>query len=224
MMGLEVNVSLLIKHLDIIFLAFLAVLTSRAISVFIPIIILKNFGQFIPIKEATIIWWGGLRGALSMVLVLSLPDTLQAKELLVTITFGVVVLSITIQGILMRPLLKILKLISHQTFAMSFICKNLARLKAIKAQKKILNKIAPYELLEIKKLIFNLENQKNNILKIINKKKHDVDFVFASKKRIKNIENQLLKITVNSYRNSVENNIITEHEANNLISELDIKE
>jgi hypothetical protein len=159
-----------------------------------------------------------------MVLVLSLPDTLQAKELLVTITFGVVVLSITIQGILMRPLLKILKLISHQTFAMSFICKNLARLKAIKAQKKILNKIAPYELLEIKKLIFNLENQKNNILKIINKKKHDVDFVFASKKRIKNIENQLLKITVNSYRNSVENNIITEHEANNLISELDIKE
>jgi CPA1 family monovalent cation:H+ antiporter len=41
---------------------------------------------------------GGLRGALSMVLALSLPETFPSREQIVTTTFGVVVLSILLQG------------------------------------------------------------------------------------------------------------------------------
>ena len=52
--------------------------------------------------------WGGLRGALSMVLALSLPHDFPHRDMIVTMTFGVVVLSILVQGITMSPLLKAL--------------------------------------------------------------------------------------------------------------------
>lgn len=50
--------------------------------------------------------WGGLRGGLSMVLVLALPKAFPHRELLVTMTFGVVILSILIQGLSMTVLLR----------------------------------------------------------------------------------------------------------------------
>ena len=49
--------------------------------------------------------WGGLRGALPMVLVLSLPG-FPHRELLVSMTFGVVMLSILVHGLTMSPLLR----------------------------------------------------------------------------------------------------------------------
>ena len=58
--------------------------------------------------------WGGLRGALPMVLVLSLPRDFPLRELLVTMTFGVVLLSILIQGVTMPPLLKWLGIVKWQ--------------------------------------------------------------------------------------------------------------
>ena len=53
-----------------------------------------------------ILTWGGLRGALPMVLVLSLPKDFPHRELLVSMTFGVVILSILVHGLTMSPLLR----------------------------------------------------------------------------------------------------------------------
>ncbi|MEO6878902.1 MAG: sodium:proton antiporter [Gemmatimonadaceae bacterium] len=53
---------------------------------------------------ATVMWWGGLRGALSMVLALSLPAGFPQRDLLVDMTFGVVLISIVLQGLTMQPL------------------------------------------------------------------------------------------------------------------------
>jgi len=223
MMGLEINPSLLIKHLDLIFLAFFAVLTSRAISVYLPLPILKKFGQIIPLKNATIMWWGGLRGALSMVLVLSLPDNLPIKKLLITITFGVVVLSIVVQGVLMGQLLRILNLISNRTTAMSFISKSLAKLRAIKSQQKELKKINIDKLPGIQILKTKLKIQKAKILKSLKNKRNNYNFINASKKKIQDIEEQLINITIDSYRESYKNNIIIEKETIDLISELHYK-
>ena len=50
--------------------------------------------------------WSGLRGGLSMVLALSLPASLPGRETIVTMTFGVVVLSIVVQGLTIGPLLR----------------------------------------------------------------------------------------------------------------------
>jgi CPA1 family monovalent cation:H+ antiporter len=49
-----------------------------------------------------------------MVLVLGLPDALPHRDLLVTMTFGVVILSILVQGLTMGPLLKWLGLAGHR--------------------------------------------------------------------------------------------------------------
>jgi monovalent cation:H+ antiporter, CPA1 family len=54
--------------------------------------------------------WGGLRGALSMVLALALPEAFAQREFVVTMTFGVVLLSIIVQGTTAGPLPRALKL------------------------------------------------------------------------------------------------------------------
>ena len=56
--------------------------------------------------------WGGFRGAIPMVLVLTLPQQFPHRELLINMTFGVVILSILIQGLSISPLLKYLKIVT----------------------------------------------------------------------------------------------------------------
>ena len=50
--------------------------------------------------------WGGLRGALPMVLVLSIPDSFPHKDFFITMTFGVVIISMLVHGLTISPLLK----------------------------------------------------------------------------------------------------------------------
>lgn len=75
---------------------FIALLT-RAFLVYFP---LSTFPKFFNLNkdDAKIITWGGLRGGLSLALVLSLPSSLEKEELLVA-TYIVVLFSILIQGL-----------------------------------------------------------------------------------------------------------------------------
>ena len=50
--------------------------------------------------------WGGLRGGLAMVLALSLPADFIGRDLVITATFGVVLVSILLQGTTMAPLVR----------------------------------------------------------------------------------------------------------------------
>ncbi len=75
----------------------LIVLLSRAIVVFIPVWLMPRFTNLNK-KEAGIVIWGGLRGGLSIALVLSLPES-EAKELLTIATYTCVVVSIMLQGL-----------------------------------------------------------------------------------------------------------------------------
>ena len=54
---------------------------------------------------AQVMVWGGLRGSLSMVLVLTLPAEFAGRNLLVALVFGVVGLSLFLQGLTIGPLL-----------------------------------------------------------------------------------------------------------------------
>jgi CPA1 family monovalent cation:H+ antiporter len=49
---------------------------------------------------------GGLRGALSMVLSISLPESFPYRDRIIVITFGVVIVSILLQGSLTAVLAK----------------------------------------------------------------------------------------------------------------------
>jgi CPA1 family monovalent cation:H+ antiporter len=78
-------------------MAIFIVLAARFISVSIPILMLKRFRTFSP-NVIKILTWGGLRGGISVALALSLP-TGEQRQLILAITYCVVVFSILVQGL-----------------------------------------------------------------------------------------------------------------------------
>ena len=80
------------------------VLFSRIIIVYLPHLIVPKLLNFTN-KEARIISWGGLRGGLSLALVLSLPDS-ETKNVLLIATYFIVLFSIMIQGLTIEKLAK----------------------------------------------------------------------------------------------------------------------
>ncbi|MEP0263040.1 sodium:proton antiporter [Dokdonia sp.] len=97
---LEFNLNYLILGI----ITIVIVLLSRFISVFIPYSLLKHEEEK-PIKTITILTWGGLRGGISIALALSLSKSLSS-ELIVYITYVVVLFSIIAQGLSIGTLAK----------------------------------------------------------------------------------------------------------------------
>jgi CPA1 family monovalent cation:H+ antiporter len=78
-------------------IAIVVVLFARFVSIYIPVRIIpfrKRFGK----QSIIILVWGGLRGGVSIALALSIDDDLN-KNLLLAITYFVVLFSIIVQGL-----------------------------------------------------------------------------------------------------------------------------
>jgi CPA1 family monovalent cation:H+ antiporter len=87
-------------------LGILVVLVARAVAVFpCCALFIKSELRVSPGHQVAL-FWGGLRGALALALVLSLPRTLPFHDQIVTISFAVVAFSIFVQGLTMAPLLR----------------------------------------------------------------------------------------------------------------------
>jgi CPA1 family monovalent cation:H+ antiporter len=112
LIGFEVQIGALLAIWKIILLAYLAVGLGRTVVVTGVSALLRLTRERMPWSWTAVLWWGGLRGALPMVLVLSLPYSFPHRQLLVTVTFGVVLLSLLIQGLTMSPLLRLLGIVS----------------------------------------------------------------------------------------------------------------
>ncbi|MBP6432393.1 MAG: sodium:proton antiporter [Ferruginibacter sp.] len=91
-----------IEYFIIAFFSLLIVLLSRVIIVVLPKTVLPKIINFTK-KETKLIIWGGLRGGLSIALVLSLPDGEQ-KNILLVATYFCVVFSILVQGLTIEKL------------------------------------------------------------------------------------------------------------------------
>lgn len=98
LIGLEIIVlSLAISHLVAGLAAVVIVLVARFISVALPIRALGFVRAFQP-GTIQVLTWGGLRGGISIALALSLPASPQ-RELILTVTYVVVIFSVLIQGL-----------------------------------------------------------------------------------------------------------------------------
>lgn len=106
LIGFEVSTSALLRAWPEILLAFIVVVVARAAVVYGVGALLSRTRERIPSSWLAVMTWGGLRGALSMVLALALPFDFPNRDLLITLTFGVVLLSILVQGLTMQPLLR----------------------------------------------------------------------------------------------------------------------
>ncbi len=104
LLGLEVLA--VERWADVLVPALLAVpicLIARAISVAVPVTAMRRPGSFhrglVPVLT-----WSGLRGGISVALVLALPR-FPGKEVLLAITYAVVVFSVLVQGLSVRRVL-----------------------------------------------------------------------------------------------------------------------
>jgi CPA1 family monovalent cation:H+ antiporter len=115
LIGLVINIEVLLANWQAIVLAILAVLLARAVVIYL-------YGwrrPEIPNKFVHVVFWGGLRGAISLALALSITSGLHGEGthlneqdaiLIQSMAFGVVLFTILVQGMTMRQFIQRLRL------------------------------------------------------------------------------------------------------------------
>jgi CPA1 family monovalent cation:H+ antiporter len=115
LIGLEVHIDALARSWRPVLISVGAVLVGRAVSVYLLVPTSNLFAAMIPTRWQHVIVWGGLRGALALALALSLDSTFPDRDRVLDLTFGVVVFSILVQGLSMKPVLRLLGLADGST-------------------------------------------------------------------------------------------------------------
>jgi len=103
LMGFEmlvINVNWIIFVIGVLCIAIL--LLSRFVSLLIPYYMHRNYFER---NTLILLTWGGMRGAVSIALALSLPEALHRNEFL-PITYLVAIFSITVQGLTIGKMVK----------------------------------------------------------------------------------------------------------------------
>ena len=105
LIGFQAGVSTLLEAWRIIAVAFVVVTVTRIVVTYGVVHAVASTEAF-PRRWTPVLAWSGLRGSLAMVLALSLPAEMVQRDEIIAMTIGVVVLSILIQGMTVRPLLR----------------------------------------------------------------------------------------------------------------------
>jgi len=120
LIGIETHLDDLWRHGKLIVSIFLLLLIFRAIVVYGIFGVLKLMTRVPPLRWLHVIHWGGLRGSIPIALALGLPQQISVsissltlyRQDIISIVFGVVLLSLLIQGVTIKSLLSFLKLSS----------------------------------------------------------------------------------------------------------------
>jgi len=112
LIGLEVRLGSLIGEWKVILIAVAAIFAGRILSVYTLVPLSNRFSKRVPTTWQHALVWGGLRGALSLALALSLASGFPYRGEILNVTFGVVVFSILVQGLTIKPFLRALRISS----------------------------------------------------------------------------------------------------------------
>lgn len=108
LVGLSINVPGLIDHLDEILIAIILMLVARAVGIYT--LVPATVGIFklphVTKGERHVMWWGGLKGGLAIAIVLSIPEDLAGKELLIYLTLGAVMFTLLVNATTVKPLIQ----------------------------------------------------------------------------------------------------------------------
>jgi Na+:H+ antiporter len=142
LIGLDVNLRALATGWHSILWAIAGVLAARIVVVYgLSWLVNHVIETRISFHWQHILGWGGLRGAISLALALSLPATFgEQRELLRVMTFGVVLFTLLVQATTMRPLLHKFKVIRRTEEQMGYETQH-ARLTAVRAAQKHLDNL-----------------------------------------------------------------------------------
>jgi CPA1 family monovalent cation:H+ antiporter len=111
LIGIQIDLRVLLADWQVILWAILAVLVARAVSVYG----LSWLGKGMSFRYKNVLYWGGLRGAISLALALGLPTSLgQDRIEIQAMAFGVVLFTLLVQGLTMKPLINRMNLIQRK--------------------------------------------------------------------------------------------------------------
>jgi monovalent cation:H+ antiporter, CPA1 family len=130
------------------------VIIARMIVVYglTPLLKLLPKYEKIDIKYQTVIFWGGLRGAVPLALVLSLDPGFESQRMITEFTLGIVLFTLLIQGTTTKPLMNFFKLNKKSIFDKILYLRS--RLDAISKAKEIIIKLTGQSYLQ-KKVLFD---------------------------------------------------------------------
>jgi monovalent cation:H+ antiporter, CPA1 family len=141
LIGLQVYIPDMVSAWKPIAAAILTVLLARAIVTYGLGWIANRFVEPIPMRWLHVLNWGGLRGAISLALALSLPATMGAdRHLIQLMAFGVVLFTLLVQGSTMKPLLRRLGIMERAPEQTEYEMRH-ARLTAYRAAAEHLDKM-----------------------------------------------------------------------------------
>lgn len=132
LVGIEVAYVQWTDKIGLVLAAIVIVLTGRA-AIYPLSGLVNRLGGRIALAWQHALFWGGLRGALSMALVLGLRLDFPQRDALVAATFGVVLFSLLVQGFTLRPLMARLKLTGAESEALPATTAHRAALAAEKS-------------------------------------------------------------------------------------------
>lgn len=110
LVGLSIDLRESLATIGVTGWAIAAVVLARVIAVYGIGGVCAGLGQRIPLGWQHVFTLGGLRGALSMALVLSLPASFPGRSVLLSMVFSVVLFTIVVQGLALAPAILSLKL------------------------------------------------------------------------------------------------------------------
>ncbi len=122
LIGDQVKYGSLKENLGLIGITIGAIILTRAIAIY-------GLGgasnwlakSQISMSDRTVLWWGGLRGSVSIALALSVPTTLAGRDVIIDIVFGVVLFTLLVQGLTIKPLLEKLGLANEQPLRQKYL-------------------------------------------------------------------------------------------------------
>lgn len=114
LIGLEIRLPELATAATSVAWGALAMLAGRIAAVYGLLPITRRLGSPVPIRWQHVLFWGGLRGSLSIALVLSLPTSVPGRSQFIFMIFGAVLFSLLVQGLTVGPLLRWLRLSAHK--------------------------------------------------------------------------------------------------------------
>lgn len=112
LVGLLVDLGDVRQHLGSIAVAVVVALLGRAVGIFtvFPFVNRLPAVEKADLRYQSVMVWGGLRGALTLVLALSLPPEFPMRHQIITVTLGVVLFSLLVQGLSLEVVMRYLGL------------------------------------------------------------------------------------------------------------------
>lgn len=111
MVGMQIDLLVLWQSIDLIALVVASMLISRAIVIFTMVPLLGKLpgSEAIGMPFRMVMYWGGLRGAIALAIVLALPP-FDYKDTLIALVMGAVLFTLVVQGLSIERLVKLLGL------------------------------------------------------------------------------------------------------------------